>query len=178
MNNEKQKEYYERFIETVKDLREHRRELEINKLRLEKLNKQAIFFKDRYKKTNKISEFECAKHLKEIKVSKLIFEKEVKSLKNIIAVHEDYIFVYQEEFGTQNIDQIEEGKHPARLLEWLYKNGWYNDPKFKEETSDTLCLHYLLVAEDLIIGTHFYYDELNRRISEQYPDLSVVDIDE
>ena len=61
MCNDEHQEHHDAYIKYVKPLLEERKDLEHYKALLEKVNKQAVFFKDIYKKINKISEFECAK---------------------------------------------------------------------------------------------------------------------
>ena len=177
MEKEKQKEYYRDFIEKVREFREYKHDLTRDEQMLEKTDGLIKSYKTMYKKTDKISEFECAQKVKELKEIKLSYEKEIKRSKELIAILEDYFFAYQEAFGPQNIDEIQAGKISEMTLEWTRKNPWFTKYDYKKETEFVEYLHYVLVcAEDVVEDTYFYFNEINRRLAEAFPDLPVVDI--
>ena len=177
MDKEKRNNYHRDFIEKVREFRGYKHDLTRDEQMLEKTDRLIKSYKTMYKKTDKISEFECAQKVKTLKEAKLIYEKEVKRSKELIALSEDYFFVYQEEFGPQNIDEIQAGKISKMTLEWTRKNPWFTKYDYKKETEFVEYLHYVLVyAEDVVEDTYFYFNEINRRLAEAFPDLPVVDI--
>ena len=91
MSDDEHQELHESYIEYLKLLADENNFLELWNVRLEKVNNLALFYKDRYKKTNKISEFECAKKVKRIMEIKIECENEIKGLKRKIATQEDFI---------------------------------------------------------------------------------------
>ena len=99
MDKEIRKEDRRDFIEKVREFRGYKHDLTRDEQMLEKTDGLIKSFKTMYKKTDKISEFECAQKVKTLKEAKLIYEKEIKRSKELIALSEDYFFVYQEEFG-------------------------------------------------------------------------------
>ena len=177
MDKEIRKEDRRDFIEKVREFRECGHELTRNECRLENTDELIKSYKTLYKETDKISEHECAQKVKRLKEIKLIYEKEIKRSKELIALYEDYFFLYQEKFGPQNIDEIEEGKISALTLKWYNKNTWHSKPEYKKEKDAALDIHYELVyAKNVVPDTYFYYNEINRRLAEKFPDLPVVDI--
>ena len=62
-------------------------------------------------------------------------------------------------------------------LEWARKNPWFTKYEYRKEKEFAITLHYVLVyAEDVVEDTYFYFNEINRRLAEAFPDLPVVDI--
>lgn len=170
MSNDKHQELHDAYIEYMKLLPEEQRDLEAFKVRLEKVNNLFLFFKDRYKKTNKISEFECAKKVKRIREIKIECENEVKRLDKSIAASEDYIFLYEDYFDPQ------EAQPTPQALAWASKNTWYGKVGHQDESSFALSTHYEIVKEGFIADSDDYYNELNRRVFEVYPELFVVEL--
>ena len=199
MSDDEQQKFHDAYIEFMKLLPEEKKELEHYKVLLESVNKQAVFFKDIYKKTNKISEFECAKKVKRIRELKIECDNEIKGLKKSIAATEDFIYLYEDIFGPQEV-QINESpenlkdnapnteekvetnsekkvvKPTPEALAWVSKNTWYGMGGYHEETSFAYSTHFEVLKDGIIGDSDEYYNELNRRVIEAYPDLPVVEM--
>ena len=191
MSNEEHQELHESYIEFMKLLPEEKKDLEDYKVLLEKVNKHAVFFKDRYKKTNKISEFECAKKLKRIRELKIECDNEIKGLKRKIATQEDFIYLYEDLYGPQEVQinespenlkdnvsntEKQEAQPTPEALAWASINNWFGMDKYQEESFFTLDTHYEIIKEGIVADSDEYYNEINRRVFEVYPDLSVVEM--
>ena len=191
MSDDEQQKFHDAYIEFMKLLPEEKKELEHYKVLLESVNKQAVFFKDIYKKTNKISEFECAKKVKRIRELRIECDNEIKGLKKSIAATEDFIYLYEDIFGPQEV-QINESpenlkdnapnteekvvKPTSEALAWASKNTWYGMGGYHEETSFAYSTHFEVLKDGIIGDSDEYYNELNRRVIEAYPDLPVVEM--
>ena len=175
----------------MKLLPEEKKDLEDYKVLLEKVNKHAVFFKDRYKKTNKISEFECAKKLKRIRELKIECDNEIKRLKKSIAATEDFFYLYEDIFGPQEVQinespenlkdnvsnaEKQEAQPTSEALAWASINNWFGMDKYQEESFFTLDTHYEIIKEGIVADSDEYYNEINRRVFEVYPDLFVVEM--
>ena len=191
MSYDEHQENHDAYIEFMKLLPEERKDLEHYKVLLESVNKQAVFFKDIYKKTNKISEFECAKKVKRIREIKIECDNEIKRLKKSIAATEDFFYLYEDIFGPQEVQinespenlkdnvsntEKQEAQPTPEALAWASINNWFGMDKYQEESFFTLDTHYEIIKEGIIADSDEYYNELNRRVFEAYPSLFVVEM--
>ena len=189
MSDDEHQKFHDAYVEYMKLLPEERKELEQYKVLLESVNKQAVFFKDIYKKTNKISEFECAKKVKHIREIEIECNNEIPRLKKSIAAKEDFIYLYEDLYGPQeaqinespkslkdNVSNTEnqEAQPTPEALAWVSINNWFGKDKYQEEGFFTLDTHYEIIKEGIVADSDEYYNELNRRVFEAYPSLFVV----
>ena len=199
MSDHEHQKFHDAYIEFMKLLPEEKKELEHYKVLLESVNKQAVFFKDIYKKTNKISEFECAKKVKRIRELRIECDNEIKAVKKSIAATEDFIYLYEDTFGPQEV-QINESPENLKdnapnteekvktnsekkvvqptpeALAWASKNTWFGKDEYYDEYGTTLYIHHEIIKEGIVADSDEYYNELNRRVFEAYPSLFVVEI--
>ena len=199
MSDDEHQELHEPYIEFMKLLPEEKKELEHYKVLLESVNKQAVFFKDIYKKTNKISEFECAKKVKHIREIEIECDNEIKGLKKSIAATEDFIYLYEDTFGPQEVQinespenlkdnvsnteekvetnsEKQEVQPTPEALAWASKNTWFGKDEYYDESGTTLYIHHEIIKEGIVADSDEYYNELNRRVFEAYPSLFVVEM--